>query len=520
MRFKRFCLLALLVLSPGILCTRAIADVVYDSLSTTALSYIGIREIGNTITLAGSKRFVYKFTVNVDVSTSHIGQSNDYILRFYLPTAPGGYPGKLLWQSPPNTNIVLTGGTQAIPFDVPYVRVPNSFIFSVMQAGDASFILCTGPVTGTSPNYCWTNLTKSVFSLNHLQTRIETTERPDSVLLGKINHSSWFGLGGDDYYSTSFEMLLGDYWDMFGPSFYGITEWDEGSFFQMDAADLPEAVDYLTNGIDENMKVMAESSLYGNKESDTIVKSAGIAQNYPDLYGCIITDFGLKLNNIQIDHSTPGTTYFTWDVTWEIWGIQRSPDIDRNGKVDFNDFTIFASAWNSCQGRSNWNRLCDIHLPADEQVNVLDLLEFCSEWMYGIYDGFEENFETGDFSRYPWRHSGNASWGVVSDSVYEGTYAARSGDISDSGQSTLELEINVQGDNISFFRKVSSETNWDKLRFYIDGIEQNNWSGSVDWSQVSFPVTPGMHTFKWSYTKDSSISSGSDCAWIDQIRVQ
>ena len=31
-------------------------------------------------------------------------------------------------------------------------------------------------------------------------------------------------------------------------------------------------------------------------------------------------------------------------------------------------------------------------------------------------------------------------------------------------------------------------------------------------------MTAGTHTFKWSYKKDSSVSSGSDCAWIDDIQ--
>ena len=31
-------------------------------------------------------------------------------------------------------------------------------------------------------------------------------------------------------------------------------------------------------------------------------------------------------------------------------------------------------------------------------------------------------------------------------------------------------------------------------------------------------MTAGTHTFKWSYKKDYSMSSGSDCAWIDDIQ--
>jgi len=521
MKFSKIHLLNLFVLAAFVFQAPASAEVVYDSLSTYQASAIMIGDIGNTVTLSGNKRFVTSFTVNVGSRTIDIGKTNDYILRFYVPSAPDDYPGKLIWQSPPKTGVEMTGEVESITFEVPYVRVPNTFIYSIMQAGDGYFALCGGPTIGSSPDYCWTNLTKRVFSgSNHLQVTIEAQDRTDAMLLGWINHSSTCGKGAEDYYSMRFEMRLGGYWDLFGPSFYGVTEWDEGSYLQMEATDLPEAVNYLTNGVDESLRVLAEFSLKGNVESDTIVKSPGIAEGYPDFYGCIITDFVLKLDNIIIDHSTPDWTYFTWDVTWEIWGFEKSADLNRDGKVNFLDFSILASAWNSQAGQPHWNPICDIYLPENNQINLYDLQQFCSNWLYGCSTGFEENFETGDFSLYDWQHSGDANWNIVSDIVYEGTYAAKSGVITHNEQSTLQVEIDVDGEYISFFKKVSSESSYDYLRFYIDDVEQNKWSGELGWSQESFPVTPGPHTFKWSYTKDISVSTGSDCAWLDQIKVE
>ncbi|MHC4540883.1 MAG: DUF4397 domain-containing protein, partial [Planctomycetota bacterium] len=70
---------------------------------------------------------------------------------------------------------------------------------------------------------------------------------------------------------------------------------------------------------------------------------------------------------------------------------------------------------------------------------------------------------------------------------------------------------------ISFYRKVSSEASFDYLRFYIDGEEQDRWSGEEDWTEVSFPVTEGRRTFRWEYSKDGSASDADDTAWIDDI---
>ena len=130
-----------------------------------------------------------------------------------------------------------------------------------------------------------------------------------------------------------------------------------------------------------------------------------------------------------------------------------------------------------------------------------------------------EGFETGDFSLYDWTFSGNANWSIVNNGAYAGTYCAKSGYISDNQQTDLVLTIEILSDgNISFYKKVSSENGWDKLFFYIDNQERGNWSGEVAWSQETYAVTAGTHTFKWTYKKDSSVSNGSDCAWVDEIQ--
>ena len=51
----------------------------------------------------------------------------------------------------------------------------------------------------------------------------------------------------------------------------------------------------------------------------------------------------------------------------------------------------------------------------------------------------------------------------------------------------------------TIYKKVSSESSYDYLRFYIDNSEQGSWAGEVDWSQSVFPVLAGNHTFKWSF---------------------
>lgn len=109
----------------------------------------------------------------------------------------------------------------------------------------------------------------------------------------------------------------------------------------------------------------------------------------------------------------------------------------------------------------------------------------------------------------------NAPWTVATDSTHSGAYSLKSGVISHSQQSTLTHTATFNSGTVSFARRVSSESSWDFLRFYIDGVQQGSWSGEVGWSVVSYPISAGTHELKWEYKKDDSVSSGSDAAWID-----
>lgn len=129
-----------------------------------------------------------------------------------------------------------------------------------------------------------------------------------------------------------------------------------------------------------------------------------------------------------------------------------------------------------------------------------------------------EDWETGNFNRFPWTQGGSQAWTISTTSPYEGSYCAASGNIGNSSTSTLEVDVNVlMNDYISFYRKVSSESNYDFLIFSIDGVSVDEWSGNQSWAQESYPIGPGLHTFRWSYEKDWSSIGGSDKAWIDYI---
>lgn len=125
-----------------------------------------------------------------------------------------------------------------------------------------------------------------------------------------------------------------------------------------------------------------------------------------------------------------------------------------------------------------------------------------------------------DTSGITWTTSGGADWFFQTATTHDGIDAAQSGDIGDGATTSMEATLNSSG-TLTFWWKVSSESSYDFLRFYLDGVEQTGSlariSGEVNWVQKSVSIPSGTHTVRWSYTKDGSVSSGSDCGWVDQV---
>lgn len=87
-----------------------------------------------------------------------------------------------------------------------------------------------------------------------------------------------------------------------------------------------------------------------------------------------------------------------------------------------------------------------------------------------------------------------------------------------NGVSHMDVKLNfLAPGTVTFWRRVSTETNWDHLRFFVDGAEQGSWSGVIGWTQQMYNVPAGLHTLRWSYTKDGSVSSNADTVWVDSI---
>lgn len=136
-----------------------------------------------------------------------------------------------------------------------------------------------------------------------------------------------------------------------------------------------------------------------------------------------------------------------------------------------------------------------------------------------IGQGYAETFEDGNMSLPGVSNGSNHPWFVTDSAAFEGTYSMRSAaGLTNYDSSVMVITVNVLApDSVSFYHRVSSEANYDKFFFLIDGTEKFNASGETDWTRASYPLTTGTHTLTFRYAKDVSWDRGSDCVWIDNL---
>lgn len=90
-----------------------------------------------------------------------------------------------------------------------------------------------------------------------------------------------------------------------------------------------------------------------------------------------VADAHLRIQVMSVD-VPPG---IEWTSASGVFLSCLPADIDNDGDVDFFDFALLAAAWQSRPGGSNWNPACDIAVPADNVIDMNDLLVLTEHWL-------------------------------------------------------------------------------------------------------------------------------------------
>ncbi len=204
-----------------------------------------------------------------------------------------------------------------------------------------------------------------------------------------------------------------------------------------------------------------------------------------------------------------------------IYSVTRSDGTELAFIIDaYNEEGLFHANFSDNENPNAWLDLGALEISGEsfdpEQQDML----------HGIQpslgpDTISENFEDG-FGNHNWQFAGNANWTISTEAAFFGSHSAKSGNIDHNQSTSLYIVIDVTEEStISFYKMVSCEGQaqheYDHLRFEIDGIEMERWSGNGQWGFHEYPVSPGIHSFRWTYAKDGATTSYNDCAWVDAI---
>jgi hypothetical protein len=136
----------------------------------------------------------------------------------------------------------------------------------------------------------------------------------------------------------------------------------------------------------------------------------------------------------------------------------------------------------------------------------------------GCSAGTGNDFEDGALGA-GWTSIGTP-WSVSTVSPHSGTYCATSADIADLGSTSLvTTAVFSAAGTVSFWHRESSESGYDYLSFYVDGIMQVQWSGENAWALQTSSIAAGTHQLEWRYSKDGSLDGGSDAVYVDDILI-
>lgn len=136
------------------------------------------------------------------------------------------------------------------------------------------------------------------------------------------------------------------------------------------------------------------------------------------------------------------------------------------------------------------------------------------------FDFTDENWREAFPDYYAVTDGGTKPWYTASTFTYDGKNTLRSGAISHSQTSSIQIDFElVESGKIELNYAVSSEGNYDKLFVIVDGTTVLTKSGTVSFTDYSQELDVGTHTLVFQYTKDGSNNTGSDAGAIGKLII-
>ena len=116
-----------------------------------------------------------------------------------------------------------------------------------------------------------------------------------------------------------------------------------------------------------------------------------------------------------------------------------------------------------------------------------------------------------------WTTGGNKPWFYQTGVTTDGVDAAQSGSLGLNQQSWMETTVTGPV-RLGFTWKLSAYSA-HSMRFTDNGATNLQVSGGVAWTPVSFELTPGTHTLRWSFATASGIILEPNAGYVDRVTL-
>ena len=180
--------------------------------------------------------------------------------------------------------------------------------------------------------------------------------------------------------------------------------------------------------------------------------------------------------------------------------------------AQFNDSTVPSANW--WNGTASGITLQVLNPPGASTMYLQVFSDVVQRPIAEALDTTDMVWSEGGLTFAPGSWYGQSSV-AASDGIDDATHYP----VADSQQASVSTEVTGPG-SLTFWWKVSSELHGDYLSFYRDNVQHPSApqiSGETGWQQRTVPIPYGAHTLRWSYAKNTSLASGADAAWLDQV---
>lgn len=306
--------------------------------------------------------------------------------------------------------------------------------------------------------------------------------------------------------------------NLIGETYVEIAQFDNYLELGATASDIPDGnltdkiivdnnVDINIGGIYENYYSVTDSA--GNINS--VVRKVKVVDITPPL---------IKINNSILESNEDGYVEWMGKCMGEdnnIFVGENNIKIKNNGDGIYDDCKI--RAWDKWGNVGEWNILdsfiVDTTPPLIEFVAPTpDNNIFINNNEISVMISSNEKLKSCSLEK---ENNDNWEGDWIIENGYKKSPVLKDADLIEK---SMWQNIVLESDGeLSFLWKVSSEKDWDFLKFYIDEVLMNKISGEVNWQEQKYSLSKGNHTVKFTYSKDYSGESGDDAGWIDNVSV-